>query len=77
MRSRTSLDSAKDMMVSTRTQRGCIHSAWLTSSCSPPAVIHISSHSGVMESMWRATNHKQFKPATGAIVSVCMRGRAG
>ncbi|PWN27350.1 hypothetical protein BDZ90DRAFT_279713 [Jaminaea rosea] len=36
-------------------------------------VIHISSHSGVMESLWRATNHKHFKPATGAIVPLVVK----
>ncbi|CAO1636832.1 unnamed protein product [Parajaminaea phylloscopi] len=36
-------------------------------------VIHISSHSGVMESLWKATGHRHFKPATGAIVPLIIK----
>lgn len=38
-----------------------------------PPVIHISSHSGVMESLWRVTGHEPFKPATGAIVPMVVK----
>ncbi|CAO1615576.1 unnamed protein product [Sympodiomycopsis kandeliae] len=36
-------------------------------------VVHISSHSGVMESLFRATGHQLYKPATGAIVPMLIK----
>ncbi|PWN22720.1 hypothetical protein BCV69DRAFT_275647 [Microstroma glucosiphilum] len=39
----------------------------------PDEVIHISSHSGVMESLWRVTGRRDFKPATGAIVPLLVK----
>lgn len=50
---------------------------YVTSTLPHPPVIHISSHSGVMESLWRVTGRRGFKPATGAIVPLLVKWSPG